>query len=239
MKKNLALAMATLFLCICISGNASAQVPIKRILRIPGAGFINNHPVITATVIGTGLDVAARECDFGPAPNAGPGAPAHSRRPLAEGDIAGGVQKVAAQVDDAIDGVTVEQRSNETYALKRVLNQERAANGESENPENCEAHHIVPQAEMRPWAIKYVKESRMVLMTCAISIHDVENGVYLPGAKPGPSQCEGIPHRNMHSKAVYERIAQRLTAARDFGGCPGVRNELAQIKAGLIARIAP
>lgn len=119
-------------------------------------------------------------------------------------------------------------KNSSTYKLRKALNEERISAGLPPDPDDCDAHHIVPKGESREWAKSLVSETKSAINGC-VEIDDVENGVYLPNKKSG-GNCEGKYHKNLHTKEYYESIRQRLVDAKRFDGCDGVKQELLQIK---------
>lgn len=128
-------------------------------------------------------------------------------------------------------------KSGSTAQLKKALNAERKSAGLPPDPDNCDAHHIVPKSEGRRWAKEFADVSRAVIEDC-VDMDSSENGVFLPGKSAG-AECEGTYHKSIHTKVYYERLAQRLEQARDINSCEGVRAELRQIKQSLMEGRAP
>lgn len=120
--------------------------------------------------------------------------------------------------------------------LKRALISESlAAGGSGEPPEGCDAHHIVPEHDNRPWARKFVEPSRKILAGCNIDINSVENGVFLPRSESTKSDCTGTFHRSMHDELYYTKVFTELdNALNNGGGCSEVKNTLRLIKEDLI-----
>lgn len=123
-------------------------------------------------------------------------------------------------------------RSSHTAELRKGLNDERIASGLPPDPEDCDAHHIVPKQEGRQWAKQYADDSREILNECEISIDSAENGVYLPGSKVG-AKCSGTYHKSLHTREYYINIRDRLANAYTQG-CDAVYDELRNIKAELL-----
>lgn len=119
-------------------------------------------------------------------------------------------------------------RSSHTYELRKALNEEQVATGMPPDPDDCDAHHIVPKREGRAWAVDSANNARYVLDSCNIDLNSVENGVYLPGKRSG-AQCSGSYHKNLHSKKYYESIEKRLSKAQRKS-CSDVMDELRAIK---------
>lgn len=124
--------------------------------------------------------------------------------------------------------------------LKRALIAEQVqAGGSSEPPEDCDAHHIVPENEKRKFAEPYASDSRQILKSCNIDINSAENGVFLPRSESRKStaKCEGKAHMNVHGKDYYVEIYNRLRNANEIDGCSGVVDSLKSIKVDLINQI--
>lgn len=119
-----------------------------------------------------------------------------------------------------------------TYQLRKALNAERTSSGMPPDPDDCDAHHIVPKGESRKWAQDMVQSARDALNGC-VDIDAATNGVYLPNKKTG-GQCTGSYHKTLHTQKYYSEIEQRLTAANRLDGCGGVQNELEAIKSELV-----
>ena len=107
---------------------------------------------------------------------------------------------------------------NSTDKLKKNL----AANGES-GGKGCAAHHIVPQLDPR------AHDSREILKSCGIGIHDAINGVYLKDREE--TECKGTAnHRSIHTKRYLEGLFDLLYDAQSSGGCSEVKKEMQSIK---------
>lgn len=115
-----------------------------------------------------------------------------------------------------------------TYQLRKALNAERNTSGLPPDPDDCDAHHIVPKGESRKWAQNMVQSARSSLQGC-VYIDSAENGIYLPAKKSG-SQCQGKYHKSLHTKSYYTDIEARLRNAKQFGGCDALRDELNTLK---------
>lgn len=102
------------------------------------------------------------------------------------------------------------------------------------DPDDCDAHHIVPKNEARPWAVKDARVARAALEGC-VEIDSPENGVFLPRSQIGSKQCKGLHHRTLHTKEYCRNIAQRLSLALNSGGCEKVKHTLRIIKQQLIS----
>lgn len=116
-----------------------------------------------------------------------------------------------------------------TRELRKNLNAAQIATGMPPDPDDCDAHHIVPQKEARPWAVKFANEARAALNGC-VDIDSVANGVYLPNKINGGGQCQGSYHKTLHTRKYYLDLAARLGAARQLGGCKEVMSELRVVK---------
>lgn len=127
-------------------------------------------------------------------------------------------------------------RSSHTAKLRRALNIEQSASGMPPNPDDCDAHHIVPKRERREWAKDYADSARSVLESCDIDIDSVSNGVYLPGKKHKKSGCAGSYHKTLHTEDYYKDIERRLTVSRE-NSCDAVLDELQSIKNDLIQEV--
>lgn len=123
-------------------------------------------------------------------------------------------------------------RNPHTDKLRKALNIEQVAADQPSDPENCDAHHIVPKNEGRVWASKYAKEARAILESCQIDLDSADNGIYLPGKAAG-AQCSGSYHKTLHTAKYYEDITLRLSKAGD-NGCDQVAKELRLIKHDLL-----
>ncbi len=123
-------------------------------------------------------------------------------------------------------------KSSGTYQLRKALNAERTTAGLPPDPDDCDAHHIVPKGESRQWASDMVASARSSLEGC-VDIDSAENGIYLPAKKSG-SQCPGSYHKSLHSKAYYTEVEDRLRNAKQFEGCDAVKEELTGLKQDLI-----
>lgn len=123
-------------------------------------------------------------------------------------------------------------RNPHTAELRRALNIERVAAGQPPDPENCDAHHIVPKNEARIWASEYAKEARAILESCQIDLDSADNGIYLPSRLSG-AQCAGSYHKTLHTAKYYKDIAQRLFDAKEES-CSEVSTELRLIKHDLL-----
>lgn len=123
-------------------------------------------------------------------------------------------------------------RNAHTAKLRDALNVEQIAAGQPPDPEDCDAHHIVPKREGRLWAAESADAARSVLESCQIDLDSADNGIYLPNKISG-SQCKGSYHKTLHTARYYKDIAQRLGKARKYG-CKNVTNELRAIKHDLL-----
>ncbi len=133
-------------------------------------------------------------------------------------------------IEDQDSALTL--KSSNTYQLRKALNEERISSGLPPDPDDCDAHHIVPKSENRPWAKDLATSARSSLSGC-VDIDSAENGVYLPGKESG-SNCKGTYHKTLHTRAYYAEIEDRLRNAKQFNGCDGVQSELNAIKSELI-----
>lgn len=138
-------------------------------------------------------------------------------------------------------GLAVYRKSNGIASrgyskLKQSLIASNVAAGNSgEPPDGCDAHHIVPEKEGRPWAKKFVEPSRKILVACNIDINSAENGVFLPRSESTKSECTGTFHRSMHDENYYTKVFTELDKAmNNGGGCSEVKNTLRLIKEDLI-----
>ena len=104
----------------------------------------------------------------------------------------------------AIDDNEITDKSSSTYELRKALNEERRSAGLPPDPDDCDAHHIVPKGENREWATNYAKSARSILVGC-LDIDSAENGVYLP-SKSGSANCSGRYHKSLHTKQYYAAI---------------------------------
>jgi hypothetical protein len=121
-----------------------------------------------------------------------------------------------------------------TYQLRKALNTERVSAGMPPDPDDCDAHHIVPKGESRPWAKSMVNSAGEVLLGC-VDLDAAENGVFLPNKKTGSPQCQGQYHKTLHTERYYSVIEQRLSAANRQERCSGVKLELESIKKDLVS----
>lgn len=147
-----------------------------------------------------------------------------------------------APVLDGIDGLpggcvaspvaqapAMQKTNKNAVALRKNLNMERGAAGMPPDPDDCEAHHIVPAEDNRKGVGEYTSAARSALKGC-VEINSAENGIFLPN-KEGGEGCEGPHnHRAIHRKDYYEPMAKRLGYAKARNGCGGVRSELGVIK---------
>lgn len=116
-----------------------------------------------------------------------------------------------------------------TRELRKNLNVMQVGTGMPPDPDDCDAHHIVPQNEARPWAAKAAKAARAAIDGC-VDIDSAENGVYLPNNRDGRSQCKGSYHKTLHTDTYYQDLAARLTRERARGGCAALQRELGVVK---------
>lgn len=140
----------------------------------------------------------------------------------------------AFPIEPGSDVVGLVDRVSTTKELRKNLNEElqmSAAPGAPppEDPEDCEAHHIVPQAENRAWAKEFVDGARDALEGC-VDMDSAENGIWLPKNDKGTAQCTGSNHKKVHTQSYYKDISKRLTDANEVNGCSSVRSELKLIK---------
>ena len=129
----------------------------------------------------------------------------------------------------AIDDNEITDKSSSTYELRKALNEERRSAGLPPDPEDCDAHHIVPKGENREWALESVTQARGALEGC-VDLDSALNGVYLPGKKNGAPGCEGSYHKALHTRDYYNNLEDRLLGAKSIEGCDGVKSELIKIK---------
>lgn len=101
------------------------------------------------------------------------------------------------------------------------------------DPDDCDAHHIVPKKEGRLWAKVNADAAREILLACSIDIDSAANGVYLPG-KPNAAGCRGAYHKKVHTNNYYKSVHARLSGANDSDGCSGVHRELINIRHDLM-----
>ena len=134
----------------------------------------------------------------------------------------------------AIDDGDITDKSSSTYELRKALNEERVSAGLPPDPEDCDAHHIVPKGENREWALESVTQARGALEGC-VDLDSALNGVYLPGKKNGAPGCEGSYHRGLHTRDYYLDLGIRLPDAYLTEGCDGVQRELIKIKNELMS----
>jgi len=130
-----------------------------------------------------------------------------------------------------ISGAT--QKTAGTYILRKALDAERTSSGLPPDPEDCDAHHIVPKGESRLWAKEMVTQAREAIEGC-VEIDSASNGVYLPNKKTGSASCNGSYHKTLHTKTYYSELQDRLVSAKRFEGCDGVERELFKIKQELV-----
>lgn len=134
--------------------------------------------------------------------------------------------------DSSIDSDGITEKTTSTYQLRKSLNAERTSAGLPPDPDDCDAHHIVPKGEKREWAKEMVESARTSLEGC-VDIDSAENGIYLPAKRSG-AKCPGSYHKSLHSKAYYEYIENRLRSAKEFGGCDSIKEELNAVKEELM-----
>lgn len=130
-----------------------------------------------------------------------------------------------------IDNIQPVEKSNSAAKiLRKNLNAERATMGMPPDPDDCEAHHIVPESDSRKGVSEQASLAREAIDGC-VDINSAENGIFLPGPKNKSGGCDGDQyHRSIHTKIYYDKIASRLVDARNNLGCDGVRQELSIIK---------
>lgn len=124
-------------------------------------------------------------------------------------------------------------KSSHTVELRRNLNRDQISAGMPPDPDDCDAHHIVPKKEGRKWARGAADDARAILEMCNIDIDSEQNGIYLPNKNNGSSDCRGSYHKTLHKKKYYEEIRGRLTKASGVD-CNTVADELAAIKNDLL-----
>lgn len=131
--------------------------------------------------------------------------------------------------DGVLEHIKTAVATSNTKELRKSLNVVQVANGMPPDPGDCDAHHIVPKNEARPWAAKAARAARDAIDGC-VDIDSAANGIYLPNKPDGNSQCNGSYHKTLHTKTYYLGIAERLVQARINGGCDELRRELSTIK---------
>lgn len=122
---------------------------------------------------------------------------------------------------------------------KALLTESVAAGGSPEPPEDCDAHHIVPENENRPFAQPYADDARGILKSCNIDINSAENGVFLPrSGDPNKNfGCIGQPHQGVHNQEYYRELFRRLDTAKRNDGCSAVKDTLKAIKSELVSGV--
>lgn len=126
------------------------------------------------------------------------------------------------------DGI-IEKSNTGARVLRKNLNIERKMAGMPPDPEDCEAHHIVPENDGRE-KLKIPADAAREAISDCVDINSAENGIFLPG-KRNATGCDGPAyHRTIHTEINYRTIAERLVMARRYGGCDGLRDELRIIK---------
>jgi hypothetical protein len=92
-----------------------------------------------------------------------------------------------------------------------------------------EAHHIVAKARKTQAAIR----ARELLRDYGVDVDEAANGVWLPKSA-NPSVTRAMRHSTMHNETLDQHIFDRLKAAADIGGQPGIRQALAQIRGEML-----
>lgn len=128
-------------------------------------------------------------------------------------------------------------KSAHTAELRKGLDAELIDAGMPPDPDDCDAHHIVPKNEGRKWAKSYADNARQILESCNIDIDSAMNGIYLPGKDASRSKCHGSYHKTLHNKVYYEDIHSRLQGAYRSGDCDNVIEELKAIKNDLSNKV--
>lgn len=162
-----------------------------------------------------------RELDGSPSPSA-------TEETKPDGDVS--VETPGYESPD-MDDDSLTFKSNPS-PLRRALNDERVSNGEPPDPDDCDAHHIVPKNDTRKGVREQAMAARAALHEC-IDLDSVENGVFLPRKREGSAKCSGPHHYSLHTASTYQQIATQLLDAREAEGCAGVVKTLKSIKQGL------
>lgn len=160
----------------------------------------------TVVDLGNGITYAIREVDD----------VAEAARPRYR-EVIEGIWKYSGKTADEIAEFYIDRVASRTKVSGKfsglpseILRAELKDAGVTNPPYSNQAHHIIPEAEMRyPSAV----EARQILEKYGVDINSASNGVFLPDAPNYPHAGSAAVHRGSHTEAYYKYVRDELVNA--------------------------